>query len=335
MNVDLSTTFLGLRLDCPLVASAGPLTANRDNLRRLEDAGAGAAVLPSLFEEQIQREEMAVHWLHEFQTDSFAESLSYFPEMESYNTGPDSYLTLIQEAKQSLSMPVIGSLNGVSSGGWVSYARMIQQAGADALELNIYFLPTRAEQTGQELEEQYLELVAQVRSCLTIPLAVKTGPYFSALPNMARRLVQAGADGLVLFNRFPHPNVDLETLSVRPHLELSHPYELLMRLRWTAVLRNQLTASLAITGGVHTAHDAVKALLVGADAAMMTTILLKHGPDRLRVIREGLYAWLEENDYQSVAQLKGSMSLENCPDPTAFERANYMKALTSYTGPFI
>lgn len=335
MSVDLTTRYLGLTLKNPLVVSACPLTGDLDSLRQLAAAGAAAVVLPSLFEEQIEHDELAIHQLYEFQTESFAESLDYFPQLDDYNTGPDSYLKQIRAAKQAVDIPVIGSLNGESSGGWTRYAQLFEKAGADALELNIYFVPTDVELSGQQVEDRYVELVASVRRTVAIPLAIKVGPFFSSLPHMARRLASAGADGLVLFNRYLEPDIDLETLDVVPRLELSHREELRVPLRWIAILRDRVATSLAATTGVHEADDALKVLLAGADVAMMASALLKHGPGHLTAMLDQLRGWLVEHQYASIEQLKGSVSQKNCADPAAYERSNYMKALISYSGDFI
>jgi len=335
MSVDLTTRYLGLTLKNPLVVSACPLTGDLDSLRQLAAAGAAAVVLPSLFEEQIEHDELAIHQLYEFQTESFAESLDYFPQLDDYNTGPDSYLKQIRAAKQAVDIPVIGSLNGESSGGWTRYAQLFEKAGADALELNVYFVPTDVELSGQQVEDRYVELVASVRRTVAIPLAIKVGPFFSSLPHMARRLASAGADGLVLFNRYLEPDIDLETLDVVPRLELSHREELRVPLRWIAILRDRVATSLAATTGVHEADDALKVLLAGADVAMMASALLKHGPGHLTAMLDQLRGWLVEHQYASIEQLKGSVSQKNCADPAAYERSNYMKALISYCGDFI
>lgn len=334
MSADLTTHYLGLKLRNPLVASAGPLTGKAETLQMLEDAGAAAVVLPSLFEEQIEHDEMEIDRLYSSHTESFAESLTHFPEMDEYAAGPDDYLRNVENAKQMLQIPVIGSLNGCSEGGWIRYARMIQEAGADALELNIYLLATDVHQTSAELEQRYIDLVAAVRANLTIPLAVKIGQQFSSLPHFTQQLVQAGASGLVLFNRYLEPDIDLEKLQVSPQLLLSQRHEVRLPLRWIAILRDHCSASIAATSGIHTAEDVVKVLLTGADIAMMTTTLLKSGPSYLAVILRELQQWLDEHEYVSVEQMKGSMSRKNCPDPGAFERANYMKALTSYTAEY-
>jgi dihydroorotate dehydrogenase (fumarate) len=332
VSVDLSTRYLGLELKNPLVVSASPLGAKVETLCRLEEAGAAAAVLPSLFQEQIEHDQMEAYEFYEDPANSFAEALSYFPEVEDRSSGPDVYLRHVEAAKRALTIPIIGSLNGTSRGGWHHYARLIQEAGAAALELNVYVVATAADQTAAEVEARYLELVAAVREAVSIPLAVKIGPFFSSLPNMARRLVAAGADGLVLFNRFLQPDIDLETLAVTPNLVLSTSDELRLPLRWIAILRGQLEASLAATTGVHTAADVLKLLLAGADATMLASALFRHGPDHLRTVLEGVRVWLEEKDYVSIAQMKGSVSQQNCPDPAAFERANYIKTLTNFIG---
>ena len=331
MKVDLSTTYLGMKLKNPLgIAACPPLTGDLDMLRQLEDCGASIAVLPSLFEEQIEHEETQLHQLYEYQTHSFAESLTHFPDLEDYNTGPREYLQHLEAAKQAVSIPLVGSLNGASTGGWIHYAKAIQDAGADALELNIYFVPTDPAMTSLEVEQQYLDLVAAVRESVTIPLAVKIGPSFTSLPHFAQNLVAAGADGLVLFNRYLEADIDLDTLQIRPDLVLSNRHEARIPIRWIAILRDQLNISLAATSGVHRMQGAVKLLLAGADVTMMASILLQRGPKFLTTLLDDVREWLHENEYDSVEQLKGSMSRGNCPDPSALERANYMKALTEY-----
>lgn len=334
MSADLKTRYLGLDLRNPLVASASPLTGKLETLKMLEDAGASAVVLPSLFEEQIEHDEMEIHRMYSYQTESYAESLTHFPEMEEYNTGPSEYLRRVEDAKRKLHVPVIGSLNGCSDGGWVRYARMIQEAGADALELNIYIVASDAQETSAEIEKRYVDLVAAVRASLRIPLAVKIGSQFSSLPHFSQQLVRAGANGLVLFNRYLEPDINLEKLEVTPQLVLSQRHEVRLPLRWIAILRDQLSISIAATSGVHTADDALKVLLAGADVAMLASILLKAGPTHLASILKELQLWLDEHEYASIEQLKGSMSRKNCPDPGAFERANYMKALTSFTAEY-
>ena len=332
MSVDLSTTYLGLTLANPVVASAGPLTRDVESLKRLEEAGVSAAVMPSLFEEEIEHDEWQELQVQQFGSESFAEALDYFPPHVLPADGPQAYLRRIREAKASLSLPIITSLNGTSRGGWTAYARQIEEAGADALELNVYFLATDPDVTGAEVEARYVDLVAEVRDTVRIPLAVKIGPYFSCLPNIARRLVEAGADGLVLFNRFLQPDIALETLSVEPRMIFSTDYEIRLPLRWIAILRSQLTASLAASSGVHNARGIVKLLLAGADVTMTTAALLQQGPRYATQMIDDLRSWMQEHEYESVQQMKGSMSSENCPNPEAYERANYLRTLISYTG---
>ena len=332
MSVDLSTSYLGLQLKNPFVASASPLTRSVESLRRLESAGAAAAVLPSLFEEQIEHEELEIARLYEYHSDSFSESLSYFPELDHYNTGPGEYLAHVEAAKRAVSIPIIGSLNGSSEGGWVRYGKAIQDAGADALELNIYFIPTDPRQTAADVEKRYLDLVDAVRRAVTIPLAVKIGPHFTSLPNFAARLVQAGADGLVLFNRYLEADIDLEQLQFKPDLVLSSRHEARIPMRWIAILRDQLPqTSLAATSGVHRMEGAAKLLLAGADVLMMASVLIKLGPDFLASLLASTIEWLQQSEYESVAQLRGSMSFRNCPDASALVRANYMKTLLTFT----
>jgi dihydroorotate dehydrogenase (fumarate) len=332
MSVDLSTEYLGLKLKNPVVISACPLCEPLDSLRRLEDAGAAAAVFPSLFEEQIEHDQAQLARIHDFGTDSYAEALTYFPEADEYRFETDNYLESIAAAKKAISVPIIGSLNGVSDGGWIRYAKLIEEAGADALELNIYFIPADVEMPGDAVEARYLELVSAVKESISIPLAVKIGPYFSSPANMAKRLVEAGADGLVLFNRFLQPGIDIENLTVSPKLVFSTPFELLLPLRWVARLHGRIQASLAVTSGIHDADGMLQALLAGADVGMIASVLYMKGFGQIGAILRGVSDWMEEKEYDSVAQLKGSMSLENCPDPSAFARGNYMKTLTSFTG---
>jgi dihydroorotate dehydrogenase (fumarate) len=332
MNLNLGTKYLGLQLSNPLVIAACPVTGKLDWLKNLEQAGAAAAVMPSLFEEQIEHEEEEVAKLHEFGADSSPEALTYFPDEDDYHTAPEEYLKTLSEAKKAVKMPIIASLNGTSTGGWLKYAKMMQEAGADAVELNIYHVATDLEAGCCEVEKQYLDLVAAVKSSLSIPLAVKVGPYFSAMGNMAKKLSEAGADGLVLFNRFLQPDIDLETLETNPKLLLSDPYELLLPLRWVAILRGRIKASLAVTSGIHDAHSLAKALLAGADVGMIASTIYQDGFDQIGRILRGLQEWMKEKEYDSVEQLKGSVSQANCPDPEAFARGNYMKALTSFTG---
>jgi dihydroorotate dehydrogenase (fumarate) len=328
--IDLSTDYLGLRLKNPLVASASPLCEELDNIRRMEDAGAAAVVLHSLFEEQIVVESQELDRQLSAGTESFAESLTYFPDMTSYNLGPEGYLEHLRKAKQAVAIPVIGSLNGISRGGWTEYAKKIEQAGADALELNIFYISTDPEMSGAEVEKRYCELAAQVKASVRIPVAVKLGLYFSSIPNMARRMDQAGVDGLVLFNRFYQPDFDLENLEVVPNLILSTPYELLLRLNWVAILYGHVRPDMAVTGGVHSALDVLKVMMAGARVAMMTSALLRHGIEHLHAVHTDLLAWMEEHEYESIRQMQGSMSQQSVDDPAAFVRANYMKVLGSY-----
>lgn len=330
-SIDLSTQYLGLTLRNPLVVSACPLTGELDRLRRLEDSGAAAAVLPSLFQEQIEHEEHQLFHLYETGSESFGESLSYLPEMQSYNTGPNDYLRHIEAAKRSVSIPIIASLNGAESSGWIDHARLIQDAGADALELNIYFIPTDIHTHGSDVERRYLDLVRDVRESVTIPLAVKIGANFSSLPNFAWRLQEAGANGLVLFNRYLEPDIDLDGLTLEPDLVLSSRHEVRVPIRWIAILRDQLNISLAATSGIQSAREVLKTLLVGADVAMLAAALIRQGPWLLTKILQDLESWLTEREYESVQQLKGSMSREKCADPSALERANYMKTLVNFS----
>ena len=331
MSIDLSAQYLGLKLKNPLVVSSCPLTGDLDTLRKLERAGAAAAVLPSLFEETVEHEEAEIARLFDYQTNTFAESLSYFPEMQQYNTGPDHYLLHLREAKNAVQIPVIASLNGTTAGGWTRYAKYIEDAGADALELNAYFVPTDPHMSPDEIERRYVDLVSSVRQVISIPLAVKIGPFFTNIAYTARRIVEAGADGLVLFNRYLEPDIDIEQLQVEPKLVLSNRHELCLPLRWIAIVHEQTKASLAATSGIHVATDVIKALLAGADVTMMASVLLERGPEYLAVMLRELEQWLREKGYASVAQITGSMDRGNCPDASAFERANYTKALISYT----
>jgi dihydroorotate dehydrogenase (fumarate) len=328
--MDLSTSYLGLKLNHPIVPSASPLSQSLAGIRRLEDAGAAAVVLYSLFEEQIEGESHLLDHYLSYGADSFSEALSYFPEMDSYNVGPDAYLNLIRQAKSTVEIPIIGSLNGASPGGWVEYARHIQDAGADALELNLYYIATDPQISGNAIEEMYLEVVQAVKSEVSIPVAVKVGPYFSSFANTAFRFAQAGADGLVLFNRFYQPDFDLEHLSVTPNLVLSSPHELRLPLRWVAILYDRVPVDFAITSGVQDYTDVLKGLMAGADVMMMASELLRNGVQRIGEVKDELQRWMEEHEYTSVAQMQGSMSQKNVAEPAAFERANYMKVLHSW-----
>lgn len=333
MTLDLSTRYLNLSLRNPFVVSASPLGSSLESLEKLERAGAAAVVLPSLFAEQIEHEEHELFRLHEYAGESTPESLSYFPELESYNVGPEPHLEHLEAVKKKLSIPVIASLNAANPGNWVRYAKLFELAGADALELNVYFVPTDPAMSGEEVERRYLDIIAEVTSQIHIPLALKIGPYFSSLPYFAAKAVAAGVRGLVLFNRYLDPELDLATLQMKPHLELSTPSELRLVLRWLAILRDQVQVSLAATSGIHTGYDAVKALLSGADVVMMASALLKHGPTHLPWMQQQLQDWMKARDYRSVSQMVGSASRERCDDPSALERANYMKALVTYTKP--
>lgn len=328
--VDLSTTYLGLQLKNPVVASASPISKNLEGIRHLEDAGASAVVMYSLFEEQIVQESLALdHYLNRG-TDTYAESLTYFPDLPHYNIGPEDYLELIHRAKQAVQIPVIASLNGVSTGGWINYAKKMEEAGADALELNTYYIPTDPELSGQEMEQVYIDLVRDVRAQVRIPLAVKLNPFFTALPNFSKRLVDAGANGLVLFNRFIQPDLDIETLEVNPHLVLSSSNELRLPLRWIAILYGRIQADLALTTGVHTAQDVLKAMMAGASVTMLASSLLLNGIQHIQEILTEMEGWMTTYEYESIKQMQGSMSQRSVAEPAAFERANYMKTLVSF-----
>jgi dihydroorotate dehydrogenase (fumarate) len=334
MSADLRTRYLGLELRNPLVAAASPLTANVDSLGRLEDAGVAAVVLPSLFEEQIEHEEMATNDLMLYGTELSPEASGFFPEPLQSGSAIDKHLQLISDAKKALSVPVIASLNGYTPGGWTRYARQFEAAGADAIELNVYFLATDPDDSSSAVEQRYIDLVGAVRAETRVPVAVKVAPYFSAFAHMARQLVDAGASGLVLFNRFVQPDIMLDELEVAPHLVLSTSDELRLALRWIAILHGHVDASLAATGGAHTAEDVLKLLLAGADCVMLASSLLRQGPNHLRTVLTGIERWMTEREYVSVQQMRGSLSQRACPDPAAFERSNYMKALKSYTSRF-
>ena len=329
-TIDLSTTYLGLKLRNPLVASSSPMCGDVGNVRRMEDSGAAAIVLQSLFEEQIESESDELDRDIDRASEVGAESVSHFPELGHRVMGPETYLSHIVKCKQAVKIPVIASLNGTSLGGWLSYAKQMEQAGADALELNIYHIPVSADVTGEQVEQQYIELVKAVKAEVHIPVAVKLGPYFSSMANMARKLDATGVDGLVLFNRFYQPDYDLEALEVVPNLILSNSHELLLRLHWVAVLYGSVKADMALTGGVHCATDVVKSMMAGAKVAMMTSALLKRGISYLDTIATELLVWMGEHEYDSIKQMQGSMSRNAVPQPQAFERANYLKVLSSY-----
>ncbi len=331
MTVDMTTSYLGLELASPVMPSASPVTGDVDHILALVAAGAPAIVLPSLFEEQIEHDAMAVHFGLELGADGFGEAPSgYLPALNQYNTGPERYLELVRRARAEAGVPVIASLNGASAGGWTLYARVLADEGVDALELNIYKIAADVDMTSAEVELSYLRLVETVRRAVNVPLAVKVGPYFSAMASMARRLGEAGADGLVIFNRFYQPDIDLDTLGVAPNLTLSTSAELRLVLRWLAILHGRVDADLGATTGIHQGDDAVKAILAGADVVMMASALLRDGPKALTMVQRGLQDWLAENGYESVAQARGSLSQASVADPSAFERSNYMKTLTSY-----
>jgi len=328
--MDLSTNYLGLKLKNPLVPSASPLSRNLDVIRRMEDGGAAAVVFHSLFEEQIILESNQLdHYLNYF-TYAFAEAQTWYPDMEDFKIGPEEYLESIRKAKEAVSMPVIGSLNGVSAGGWTEYARGIEQAGADAIELNIYYLPTEPSQDGSFVEQMVLDVLGQVKRTVSIPVAIKLSPYYNSVANLAKKLGDAGAGGLVLFNRFYQPDLDLESLEVAPRLTLSTSNELRLPLRWVAILYGRIAPDMAISGGIHTYQDVLKGLMAGAKVTMMASELLQHGLGRLPEILSDMTTWMDEREYESVAQLQGSMSQKNVADPSAFERANYMKTLQSW-----
>jgi dihydroorotate dehydrogenase (fumarate) len=329
--IDLKTTYLGMELKNPLVASASPLGKDLDALRRMEDAGCSAIVLHSLFEEQIAVDSNELDRQYWNAANVGAEAMQMFPDLETTALGPQEYLEHLRKCKQALGVPVMASLNGVSKGGWTRYSKLMEEAGADALELNIYFLPTKAYQSGFDVEREYVNLVQEVRSAVKIPVAVKLGPFFSSFGNVAKQLNIAGADALVLFNRFYQPDFDLEKLEVVPSLVLSRSNELKLRLHWVAILFGQMDCDLAITGGVHTAEDVVKSMMAGAKVSMMTSAILEHGPERFRIVRDDLVRWMEEHEYESIRQMQGSMSLKRVPNPQAFERANYIRVLSSYS----
>jgi len=334
--VDLTTNFLGLTLKNPLVASASPLSHKIDTVRQLEQAGISAVVMYSLFEEQIIADSLRLHRDLSQGTDSYAEALTYLPDLTAYsdlrqyNIGPDVYVQNLYNLKQAVSIPVIGSLNGITNGGWIEYARKIQDAGADALELNIYNLPTDPDITSSVLEDRYIDLVRSIRASIKIPIAVKLSPFFTALPNFAKRLTEAGVNGLVLFNRFYQPDFDLDELEVVPRLVLSSSQELRLPLRWIAILYGRVPVDFALTSGIHTAEDIIKATMAGASACMMASTLLKYGIDHAAELLEGIQSWMEEKEYESIAQMKGSMSQKAVAEPAAFERANYIKVLSSF-----
>lgn len=329
--MDLGVEYMGLHLKHPVVPSASPLSHTVDGILALEDAGASAVVMYSLFEEQITSESFYLDDYLTYGTNCYSEALDYFPDLQNYNVGPDDYLNLIRKAKESTEIPIIGSLNGVSSGGWIEYASLIEEAGADALELNIYFIPTNPVMTGKEVESLYVDILKDVKSTIEIPVAMKLSPYFSSTGNMAKMLVDEGANALVLFNRFYQPDFDLETLEVKPRLVLSHSPEMRLPLCWIAILYGQLLTDFAITSGIHTHEDVLKSLMAGAKVTMMASELLQNGIGRIQKVLMDMQHWMNEHEYESVRQMIGSMSRMNVAEPAAFERANYMKMLASYS----
>ncbi len=328
--MDLSTRYLGLELANPLMVGASPLVDEMDTVRKLEDAGCAAIVMHSLFEEQITREQLGTEMDMELHADSFAEALSYFPQPQEYRLGPEQYLEQVRRIKAAVKVPVIGSLNGTTPAGWLNYARLIEQAGADALELNVYYLATQAWETSDGVERRTLESIKTVKGSVKIPVSVKLSPFYSSLANFAKQLADAGADGLVLFNRFYQPDIDVEELEVVPSLQLSDSSELLLRLRWLAILSGHFKGSLACSGGVHSHLDAIKAVMAGADGVQLVSALLRRGPEYLATVREGMVRWMEEHEYASVEQMRASMSHNNSPNPQALERANYMRILQGW-----
>jgi dihydroorotate dehydrogenase (fumarate) len=328
--MNLTTRYLGFKLRTPLVPSASPLSEKIDNIKRMEDAGAPAVVFHSLFEEQVRRDHHELQYYLDQGTESYAESLSYFPDQAEFKVGPEAYLEHIAQAKAAVDIPIIGSLNGTTFGGWMTYARQIEQAGADALELNIYSIPSDPEVSAEDIETSYLTILASIKAQLKIPVAVKLSPFFTNFARFARRAAHNGADALVLFNRFYQPDIELETLEISPNVLLSTPMAMRLPMRWIAMLYGRIGANLAATSGIHRATDALKMLMAGADVTMLCSVLLRRGIEHIRVIEREMREWMEEHEYESVEQLKGSMSQKNCPDPSAFERAQYMRALATY-----
>lgn len=327
--MDLSTNYLGLTLPHPLMPGASPLAYDMGSVKRLEDAGAAAIVMPSLFEEQVLREQLAAHDSRDTHTEAFAEALDYLPDHEDYQLGPHEYLEKVRAVKEFTDLPVIASLNGIHDGRWLDYAKLIEQAGVDALELNLYYVAMDPEETGPILEERAVEMVASIKQTTQLPIAVKLSPFYTSMVDFAGRLVDAGADALVIFNRFYQPDIDVEELEIN-RVNLSSPDELLLRIRWLAILSCRVDASLAVTGGVHSEIDAVKAIMAGAHAVQMVSALLEHGPEHLLTVKEDLERWLVDHEYDSLRQLQGSMNLENCPNAAAYERANYVHLLQSW-----
>jgi len=328
--MDLSTSYLGFNLPHPFISGASPLAHDLDAVRRLEDAGAAAITMHSLFEEQLVSEQTGSMGVLDAHAESFAEALFYLPSSDAFRFGPDDYLDLLRKIKKSVSIPVIASLNGMTPGGWTGHARLMEEAGADALELNVYSPPSSIEQPGSEIEKLVLELVRDVKGSVKIPVGLKLSPFYTSLPHFARALDDLGVDGIVLFNRFYQPDIEVEKLEVNRTLHLSTSSELLPRLRWLAMLSGRLCASLAVTGGVHEPLDAVKAVMAGAHAVQLVSCLLRRGPEYLTTLRNETARWMEEHEYESLGQMRGSMSLLNCPNPGAFERANYTQILQSW-----
>lgn len=328
--MDLSTTYMGMRLKNPIVPSASPLSEKISTIRQMEDAGAAAVVLYSLFEEQIEQEAAYISHYMEYGAESYAEALSYFPKPTDFRLGPEEYLEHIRKAKEAVDIPIIASLNGISDGGWIDYSTKIQEAGADGLEINLYFLPTSPEVTCGQVEQIYLDVLANVKRHVTIPVAMKLSPFFTAFPHMAYLLDKAGADALVLFNRFYQPDLDIEELTVGPHLVLSNSNEMRLPLRWIAILYGRVGCSLAHTTGIHTPEDVLKAVMAGADVTQVCSSLLKNGVGHITSLLDGVVRWMEEHEYESIDEMKGSLSQRNVAEPAAFERANYMKTLHSY-----
>ncbi len=328
--MDLSTNYLGFKLPHPVMPGSGPMVEKLDTVKQMEDAGAAAIVMNSLFEEQIAIEERAAHHSLEVPAESFTEALSFFPQVDEFRLGSEEYFSQIRKIKEAVDIPVIGSLNGVTPGGWLNHAKDIAQAGADALELNIYSIATRPDEDAAAIEQRTVEMVKQVKAAVVIPVAVKLSPFYTSIPSIAAKLADAGADGLVLFNRFYQPDVNIESLEVARKLDLSTSHELLVRLRWLAILSERIDASLAVTGGVHTSTDAIKSIMCGAHAVQVVSAILKKDASVLTTIRDELSSWLESHDYESLEQMQGSMNLERSPDPSAFERANYAHILAGW-----
>jgi dihydroorotate dehydrogenase (fumarate) len=329
--MDLTTNYLGLKLKSPLVVgAAAPLSEEIDHIKTMEDYGAAGIVLHSLFEEQIKQERLALHHHTEYGTQSFAEALTYFPEPEIFHVGANSYLYHIQKAKEAVNIPIIASLNGDSIGGWTDYAKNIEQAGADAIELNVYEIPTDFDKTGAEIEQIYIDLLHAVKDAVNIPVAIKISPYFSNMANMAKRLTEAGADGLVLFNRFYQPDIDIDELEVTSNLLLSSPQDLRLPMRWIAILYGRLNVDFAATSGINRGHDVIKMMMAGANVTLIVSALLRHGVHYLKDMEQEILHWMEEHEYESIKQMQGSMSQINCPDESAFERVQYMKALQTF-----